>query len=819
MELPAYEKLGVFYLGRRYDVEARRVMPDPILYDARDLTTHAVCVGMTGSGKTGLCLSLLEEAALDSIPAIAIDPKGDIGNLLLTFPELRGSDFAPWVPAADAARNGRTVEAESEVIAARWRKGLAEWDQDGTRIARLREAADFAVYTPGSTAGRPLSLLRSLSAPPVGLRDDAEAMRDRVSSSVSGVLALAGVDADPVRSREHILLSRLLDDAWRAGETLELGELIRRVQKPGFERVGVIDLETFFPEKDRVALALTLNNLLASPGFAAWMEGEALDVGRLLWTEAGKPRVAILSIAHLSDAERMFFVTMLLSEVVAWMRTQQGTTSLRALLYMDEVFGFFPPVANPPSKTPMLTLLKQARAFGVGVVLATQNPVDLDYKGLSNAGTWFVGRLQTERDKLRMLDGLESIGTGLDRQALDRTISALDSRVFLLHDVHEDGPVVMHTRWAMSYLRGPLTREEIKRLEPKATVARSEITVGDSAAEAMGSAARAGTASAAASAREAPSGGATRPIVPAGLEEAFLASPPPPAGTRGEYRPALLARVRLHHADARRKLDAWRDIALLAPAPGDNATVWDDAEQIDMTRVRIDSEPQPGHAFLPLPGLHADALKALQKSLVEHAYRARALRLFRCVPLDATSEAEESEGEFRARLTLRAREKRDAEIEAMRARFAPKLARLEERRRTAEERLSREKSQYDHQKLQTAISLGATVLGAVFGRKLGSATNVGRATTAMRGAGRVGREREDLARAADGIETLDVQRTVLEAELEKEVARMQAEYDPAALAVETIEIAPRKSDISSAPLTLAWVPWHVDASGLARPAV
>jgi hypothetical protein len=801
--------LGSFYLGRRYDMETRTVVAEPVLYDARDLTTHAVCVGMTGSGKTGLCLSLLEEAALDSIPAIAIDPKGDIGNLLLTFPELRPEDFAPWVPAADAARNGRSMEEEAEIVARRWKDGLSEWDQDGARIARLRDAAAFTVYTPGSTSGRPISLLRALTAPGEALRLDDEALRERVNSTVSGILALAGVDADPVRSREHILLSRLIHDAWQEGESLELGELIRRVQKPGFERVGVIDLETFFPGKDRVALALTLNNLLASPGFAAWMEGEPLDVGKLLWTEKGKPRVSILSISHLSDAERMFFVTMLLGEVVAWMRTQQGTTSLRALLYMDEVFGFFPPVANPPSKLAMLTLLKQARAFGLGVVLATQNPVDLDYKGLSNAGTWFVGRLQTERDKLRMLDGLESIGAKLDRGELDRTISALDNRVFLLHDVHEDGPVIMHTRWAMSYLRGPLTRDEIRRLDPAQdrepapqTVAAPKLTT---------------DASPAATPVAAPPAVA-RPVVPAGIEEQFVVAPAPADGSKGEYRPALMANVRLHHADGRRKLDVWRDVSLLAPLTDDVTNLWEQSEPLTGDSYRLDTKPRPGYSFAPLPALHGDARKALQKSLVEHVYRARPLRLFKCTALDATSALDEGEGAFRARLTLLAREKRDAEIESMRARYAPRLARLEERQRSAEERLSREKSQYQQQKFQTAISFGATVLGAVLGRKLASATNVGRATTAMRGAGRVGREREDIGRAEDSIETIDAQRVEMEAELEAEVARLQSAYDPGALSIDTIEIPPRKADIAIAPLGLLWIPWIIDARGLASPA-
>ncbi len=467
MTLPAYEKLGALYLGRTCDPATGADTREPLLYDSRDLTTHAVCVGMTGSGKTGLCLALLEEAAIDGVPAIVIDPKGDLGNLLLTFPDLQPQDFRPWVDAGEAARKNLDPDAYAAATAENWRKGLADWDQDGARIARFREAVELTLYTPGSTVGTPLSVLRSFAAPPAELRDDASSLRDRISAAVSGLLGLVGVAADPLQSREHILLSTLFDHAWRNGQDLDIAALIQSIQKPPFDKVGVFDLETFFPARERLGLAMSLNNLLAAPGFAAWMEGEALDIQRLLYTPAGKPRISIISIAHLNDAERMFVVTLLLGEVVAWMRRQSGTSSLRALLYMDEIFGYFPPSAMPPSKIPLLTLMKQARAFGLGVVLSTQNPVDLDYKGLSNAGTWFIGRLQTERDKARVIDGLLSGGDGsLDKATLEPLLANLGNRVFLMRNVHDDAPVLFRTRWALSYLRGPLTLQEIGRLKP-----------------------------------------------------------------------------------------------------------------------------------------------------------------------------------------------------------------------------------------------------------------------------------------------------------------------------------------------------------------
>ncbi len=468
MKNPDFEKLGYFYLGKEYNLDERKLGTQLVLYESKQLTTHAVCVGMTGSGKTGLCLALLEEAAIDGIPVIAIDPKGDLGNLLLGFPELRGQDFAPWVDPDEASRKRLSREEFAEQTARVWQEGLAAWGQDGGRIRRFQESADLAIYTPGSSAGLPLTVLRSFSAPPAALVSQAEAYRERITSSVSGLLALLGIEADPISSREHILLANVLDQAWRAGHDLDMASFIHAVQSPGFDRVGVMDLETFYPARERFALAMKLNNLIASPGFSAWMEGEALDVGSLLYTSDGKPRLSILSIAHLSDSERMFFVTILLNEVLAWVRTQPGTSSLRAVLYMDEIFGYFPPTANPPSKLPMLTLLKQARAYGLGVVLATQNPVDLDYKGLSNAGTWFLGRLQTKRDKDRVLDGLEgassAAGQTLDRRQIDETLSSLSNRVFLMNNVHQDQPTVFQSRWALSYLRGPLNREQIQTL-------------------------------------------------------------------------------------------------------------------------------------------------------------------------------------------------------------------------------------------------------------------------------------------------------------------------------------------------------------------
>jgi hypothetical protein len=469
MQATDYEKLGQFYLGREYDLEKKSSTgKNLVLYDSKDLVTHAIVVGMTGSGKTGLCVDIIEEAAIDGVPAIVIDPKGDLTNLLLTFPDLRPEDFRPWVNEEDAARKGLAPDEFAKQQADLWRTGLESWGENGERIRRLKEAADFAIYTPGSTAGIPVSIIRSFAAPPAALREDAELFRERVATTATSLLALVGIAADPVKSREHILLSTLFTAAWNEGQDLDLEKLVGQVQDPPMGKIGALELDKFYPAKDREELALRINGLIAAPGFAGWLDGEPLDIGAFYRSPAGKPRVSIFSIAHLSDAERMFFVALLLNEIYGWVRTQSGTTSLRAILYMDEIFGFFPPVAEPPSKRPMLNLLKQARAFGLGVVLATQNPVDLDYKGLANTGTWFLGRLRTDRDKQRDLEGLEGApaeqSASFDRRSMEELLAGLTSRVFLMNNVHEDAPVVLESRWAMSYLRGRLTRYPISVL-------------------------------------------------------------------------------------------------------------------------------------------------------------------------------------------------------------------------------------------------------------------------------------------------------------------------------------------------------------------
>ncbi len=803
-----YEKLGVFYLGREYDLASGETLPDPILYRSKDLTTHAVCVGMTGSGKTGLCLAMLEEAAIDGIPAICIDPKGDIANLMLAFPGLQASDFAEWVDPAEAARRELTPQALGERTAQLWRQGLAEWDQPPERVARFRDSVDIAVYTPGAGTGLGLSVLRSLGVPAEQTLGDATALREQVGSTVAALLALLGRDADPIRSRDYILLAAIIDAAWRAGTALDLTALIGLVQRPGFEQLGAFDLETFYPAKERQELALALNALLASPGFAAWLEGEALDAQRLLHTPEGRPRISIISIAHLGDAERMFIVTLVLNEIVAWMRRQSGTSSLRALLYMDEIFGYFPPTANPPSKLPMLTLLKQARAFGLGCVLATQNPVDLDYRGLSNCGTWLIGRLQTERDKARVIEGLTSAqgGEALDRAELGRLISALKPRVFLVRNAHEDAPQLMQTRWVLSYLRGPLTGAEIARLmAPRKALAAAAAATADPAAVSQ--------------AISAASAALVRPLLGSGIREYFL---PALRGSGAiEYRPLLATSAKLHFVDARLGLDAWQTLHWIAPFDEAGSGVdWTQAHDVSTLRSNYAGEPLEAATFAAVPAsaTRAASYATWQKALAAHLYQSLRTEVLWCAALKLASAPGESEGDFRARLGMRLREERDAKCEKLRTDYAPKLATLQDRLQRAEARAEQQRAELSSQKLNTVVSLGASILGAFLGRRALSSANVTRASSAARSATRIGKEKQDVVQAEESVATITQRLSELQAQCEAELQAIAAALQPESVVLESVQVSPRKSDIAVGEVALAWQPWRTGSDGFPTPA-
>lgn len=767
------DKPGSFYLGKLFDAVRRKVEETPFQYDARYLTTHAVCLGMTGSGKTGLGIALLEEAGLNGIPAIAIDPKGDLGNLLLTFPNLTGAEFRPWIDASEAERKGQTPGQYADDVAKSWQEGLAEWGEGPERIRKFKGAAEAAIYTPASQAGIPLSILNSFAAPPAELLLDPAALRDRILSTTSSLLGLLGIEADPIKSREHILISTILEQTWRDKNSLDLPGLIQKIQKPPFAKVGIMATETFYPEKDRLALAMRLNNLLASPGFLAWMQGEPLDIQSILYTKEGKPKLAILSIAHLADSERMFFVTLFLNELLAWMRRQSGTSNLRALVYMDEIFGFFPPTAMPPSKLPMLTLLKQARAFGLGIVLATQNPVDLDYKGLANCGTWFIGKLQTERDRTRVIEGLSSASMGeVDAPELHKMIGSLGSRVFLIRSVSLKEPQLFQTRWTLSYLCGPLTLPQIQALMAGKVEARPALALPPAS---------------------------QKPVPPNGVQEFFF-----PRQTAA-YAPKVLGKAKLHFVDAKKKVDTWRQLALMASVGAEGNVIWEGSKEIETSSLV--KTPPENAAFQDLPEdlMQAKNFVSFSKSLSDYLYQNQTYDLLEAPEAKMISQTDESETDFRARVAdaLKARYQKDAN--AIRERYQSKMRTLQDRIQRAQGVADEQRAQVWRRILDTLISVGTALLGAFLGRGM-TKGSISQAGTSIRKAGRITKERDDAARSEESLNSLRQQLKDVQAAMEEETAKVLKSADPQSIAIDKTAIRPKKSDIDIDSVSLLWYP-------------
>ena len=823
------ERLGSFYLGGEYDLDRNEVTGPPLTYDARDLTTHAVVVGMTGSGKTGLCIDLLEEAALDHVPAIMVDPKGDVTNLLLQFPDLRPEDFRPWINPDDARRKGMSDDEYAEYIANLWRKGLADWGIDGERIRALQQAVDYTIYTPGSDAGVPINIRGSLAAPDLDFDEHAEAIREGIAGTVAALLSLVGIEGDPVRSREAILLANIFEHYWRRNEDLDLTKLILAIQNPPVRQLGVFDVDTFFPPDDRFQLAMQFNNLVASPNFRAWLEGDPLDIDAMLYTDEGKPRHSIFYIAHLSDAERMFFVTLLLENIVTWVRRQSGTTSLRALLYFDEIFGYFPPVAEPSSKRPLLTLLKQARAFGLGVVLVTQNPVDIDYKGLTNAGTWFIGKLQAERDKARVLQGLKGAiaeaGGMADAVDYDTLITRLDSRVFLMHNVHEDRPIVFHTRWAMSYLRGPLTRPQIRQLmQDKRRLAAAPTSTTP----------------------ESPRPQARRPSEPlptSGPPPGLLTHPPalspnvhqvylPVVLNRADavaraqkdlgravevrraflvYEPAILAAADVGFLNRKWDVDYQTSRVFLAEPPERVGDVdWENAERLSVDVDDLDSEPthmgDEGPYFVPVPDTinSATELKRVGRDFKDWLYRTARVKIKVHKALGIVKQPGEREKSFILRLRQAARERRDEEIDALQSKYEKRLDRLEAKLRKLERELAEDIAEYEARKREALLTTGETVLSFFFGRRRRVTTIATKQRLVTKAKMEIEDTKQDIAEVQQDIQEL-------EAELEEAVDEIRRRWENALDEVEEIELKPRRTDVNVSLVALAWRPvWHIE---------
>lgn len=798
-----YEQLGVFYLGKRYDIDNAEVSDELVLYESRDLLTHAVCVGMTGSGKTGLCIDLLEEAAIDNIPVIAIDPKGDLSNLLLTFPEMDANAFKDWVDPDEARRTNTSVEELAEKEASKWRSGLEEWHQDLERVKRLKNSAKFAVYTPAATSGIPLSIMRSFDCPDKQILEERDLLREQISSTATSILALLGIEADPLKSKEHILLCAILDQTWKQGANLDLHALITKVQTPPITQLGAIPLESFFPAKERYEFAMAINNILASPGFEAWTEGEPLDIDSMFYTESGKNKVSIISISHLPDSERMFFVSLLLTQLLSWTRRQSGTSSLRAIFYMDEIFGYLPPVANPPSKTPLLTLLKQARAFGLGLVLATQNPVDLDYKALGNAGTWFVGRLQTERDKLRLLEGLESVatnaGTGFDREEADRLISSLSKQVFLVNNIHDNAPFLMKTRHAMSYLRGPLSRTQLKSLT------KTFVSSGSAEPNAANKQDKSQTVEPATTKVAAPT-----PLLPPEIKQKFAPRAATLApGAKLVYKPMIFASVQLTYVDSKVKINTTETLNLLTLIKSETRTVkWEKSFATKFGGDDLKDEGEAGMELSPLPAEAADPriYKQWTNELISWLMSNKSLKLLKCPISGQYSHPHESERDFRLRIAQDSREKRDQMIAALSKKYSEKLAAVHDDLELAEMNLSNKVSQARTAEMEAAVNVGSSIFEAFVGRKVMSQSNIRRASSAARKAGQAQLRRAQVGYAEQTRDSLEAKVEAIQAEFDAEMKALKDKIDPDRQELVKVSVSLKKSNISVPKFCLCWAP-------------
>ena len=819
---------GKYYLGKQWDAGASKLLDDTLLYDSEDLTTHAVVVGMTGSGKTGLCVGLLEEAALNGVPALMIDPKGDLTNLLLHFPDLLPADFKPWINADAARKDGKTEDQAAAETAGMWQAGLTDWDIAPERIKALADSVRFTIYTPGSTAGVPLSVLSKLGAPDIAWQGNEEVLQEQISGTVTALLGLTGLkNIDPVQSREHILLSNIIAHTWSQGQSLDLGELIMQIQSPPFAKLGVFDVNTFFPEKDRTGLAMRLNSMLASPSFQNWVQGEPLDIAALLYTPDGRPRHSIFYIAHLSEDERMFFVTLLYANIESWMRAQSGTSTLRALVYFDEIFGYLPPIGNPPSKTLILRMLKQARAFGVGLVLATQNPVDVDYKGMSNIGTWFIGKLATDQDKARLLDGLSSADGSVNVKELDRLISGIGKRVFLMRNVHEKRPLLFQTRWAMNYLAGPLTRAQIPALNalkgagPAAAGPVGAATAATMAApppaEAPSRPATPGTADAA--------GTVTRPPVPSGVGEYFLpanlsldeaaardrvALPAGVAESGVLYRPVLLAQADIRLVNAKYGLNTSVPWAALAHDAAD--VRWDEVAIAPLDDRALDRAPLRDARFagLAAPLSDAKAMRALETNLVDYIVRSGGVSVRANEKLKVYAGPDVDDAAFEEMCRDAADDQMQVELDKVKARFAAKLKAAEDKLKREERELAEDQADYDGRKREEYAKHAETLLGFLGGRRKSLSGSLSKRRMADKA-------KADIEESQQAIADLQEQLGELREEMEAELDAVEAKWLDLMDDTREVPVAPRKTDVRLPLFGVAWLPHYLasDAAGRA----
>jgi hypothetical protein len=827
---------STFYLGRAYDPIRQTITDKEIRYDPADLTTHAVVTGMTGSGKTGLCIALLEEAALQGIPAIIIDPKGDLTNLLLHFPDLAPQDFQPWIDADLARRAGKSVEQVAADASQSWREGLREWNVSQDRILALKNAAHFTIFTPGSDTGAPVSVLASLAAPEIRWNENREVLREKITSTVTALLGLVGyTDVDPLRSREHILLSNIFETEWSQGRDVKLAELVLQTQTPPFDNLGAFPVETFFPAKDRMELAMLLNNILAAPTFESWREGEPLSIASMLYTANARPRHNIFYLAHLSDAERMFFITLLLSAVETWMRTQSGAATLRALLYMDEIAGYLPPLRNPPSKSPLLRMLKNARAFGLGLLLATQNPVDLDYKALSNAGTWFIGKLQTEQDKARLLDGLEGASGGIARTVFDKLISSLGKRVFVLHNIHANQPELFQTRTTMNFLAGPITRNRIRDLNllanpggsipPQPMIPPVTPVLKETSTPIMMRAVRP-VQSPPQQPTTSIQSSSTKPPVPAFIQEYFLpqnyslpeafsaAQQTMPAEVMIDsviYYPTLLASAEVHILDRKHGVDTELTRTVLVKSPEKRGSIrWEDYTFNTDLLNSIDTSSAPSTRFssIDAPLNDVKLMTALQKDFTDWVFHNSAVKARVNQALKVFAGPDVSPAEFMKACADAARDARDAEIEKKTAQLDRQLKSLEDKLTREERELAKDEDELSNRKMEEAGTHIENITGLFGGRRKAS-----RLSSSLTKRRMTQQARADVEESKEAIKQFNQDILDLQKRREEVVAEINDRWGRVVNESTEMTITPKKTDVLVKVFGVAWMPHYVIKSG------
>ena len=776
-----YESLKLFYIGKQ-QVDGKKM---PLVYQNKDLLTHAAIIGMTGSGKTGLGISLLEEAAIDNIPSIIIDPKGDMTNLLLTFPNLEASDFEPWIEEQEAINSGKTVQEFAQSRANLWKKGLEDDFQDASRIEKLKNSADFTIYTPGSDAGVQISILSSFKAPSKEILEDNELLVSLINSTVSSILALIEEKADS-NSKESILLSSIFLNQFKEQKDLSLEELINLIVNPPFSKIGVFDLETFFSQSDRLKLALKLNGIIANPSFSTWIEGETLDISKLLYDGNGKAKVNIFSIAHLNDTQRMFFVTILLNQMVAWMRRQEGTTSLKALLYMDEIFGYFPPLGNPPSKQPMLTLLKQARSFGIGIILSTQNPVDIDYKGLSNIGTWFLGRLQTKQDIDRVIDGLSSASEGINKAQIASMLSNLEKRNFILNNINDDGIKVFETRWALSYLKGPIPKDGIKKLmSSKKSSKKDENKIVENQNNHSIDVSK----------------GISKPILMSGINELYSYN----SQNNNYYTQAyLLCSSSVRYVNSTKTIDV-EEFVRYKYYLDENMKEINFDEKEELNNIAFDTKEKANSTYYEIPTFinYEKELKQIEKNFMDYLYRTSKLSMYKIDSLKLSSKQDESLEDFRIRVKDRLNERVDLELEKIKTKYLKDSDSLDLKLSKLYEKLDKEQREANASTTDTLLNIGTSILGAFFG-KGSTASNLGKVASGARGANKILKERGDVKIVESEISFLIEQKNSLQTTLENEVSKIKEQNSISNLQIEEIFINPKRSDIFNVKLELLW---------------